>query len=247
VHTVQGIHCPSLTRPWTAATNVIGKVVKGFMDPEYVLRVRPKSLLDSNFWSWGSHFMLRNDDQKVSDNSNLLARLGLYSRSCYDDIKRENAITDNDGSIGSLQVFGTSEELSTAVSNSDAIKRAGVTFRTLQRDELFDVEPLLRQSERRNSLVGGLFSSDDSAGDCRIFTTSLFQLISSHPNCRCLFGHNVTGIESRGASITRIVTDKGDIQCDSLVLATASHTGPLAKLLKLSIPVYPVKVIVLVR
>eukprot|EP01137_Pigoraptor_chileana_P018211 Opistho-2@77346 len=237
-----GILCPSLTRPWTAETNVVGKVLYSWFNPSYFMRVHTPALRDVDFWRWGRLFMFSNGEESVRRNTGHIAALALYSTNCYRSlIAGDAALGTGRPAIGSLQIFATAADIDLAMDRAGPIRDAGVAFSRLSREEVAAFEPVLEESGATNRIAGGLFSADDTTGDCRLFTRALQKRVEAE-GVEVVFGETLLSVATDGKDrITGVVTDKGVRSADVYVLATASQTTPLVRKIGLNIPIYPVK------
>jgi D-amino-acid dehydrogenase len=200
--------------------------------------------MSQEFWKWGTLFLARNGARDVQNNSTILSKLGLFSRKRFEEIAGTHSLGYGNGATGSLQVFKSMGDMDTAIKHSAPIQAGGVEYKFLTTNEaLFAVEPLLSQTLRGSTeVVGGLFSADDTTGDCRSFTADLCEIIRRNVNCEILLDNHVLSIDASKGRVKAVNTTKTRIECDALVLCTASQTSELVKPLGLAVPVYPVKV-----
>ncbi|GGX04432.1 NAD(P)/FAD-dependent oxidoreductase [Streptomyces lomondensis] len=136
---------------------------------------------------------------------------------------------------GQLMAFRTHEAMRRYQAEAAHLERIGHTAIPLSGDELRDLEPALGPQVRTGlrcpqerhvdpaSLVRGL------ADRCRDL------------GVRFLYDHPVTGIDSRGATVTSVLAGGERLTGDVFVLAAGVHTGPLARLAGFPLPVQPGK------
>ena len=108
----------------------------------------------------------------------------------------------------------------------------------LNREELLIKEPAL--SEAQSKLFGGIYCPSDESGSCRDFTLSLVD-ICKKKGAKFHFNTTIQNIENDPSNIKNIITNKGDFQGDKYVLACASYSPIIAKMVGDYLPIYPVK------
>ncbi|MCF8502063.1 MAG: FAD-dependent oxidoreductase, partial [Rhodospirillum sp.] len=93
-------------------------------------------------------------------------------------------------------------------------------------------------------LAGGILAAEDESGDAHLFTRALFEK-ARDLGVTFLGGHAILGLEASletsGRKIIGVVTDKGPLRADQVVLALGSYSPFLARTVGLRLPVYPAK------
>src|SRR6185295_5454114 len=77
-------------------------------------------------------------------------------------------------------------------------------------------------------------------GDCNKFTQGLAAQCAAH-GVRYHYDTKVESVEVAGGKVTGVLTSKGRIAADIIVVALGSFTAPLLKRLAIRVPIYPVK------
>ena len=90
------------------------------------------------------------------------------------------------------------------------------------------------------SLAGGLYFPRDEVGDCNKFTQGLAAACAA-AGATYHYGTAVQRLETAGGRVTGVVTDKGRIAADRVVVAMGSFTAPLLRGIGVDVPIYPVK------
>jgi D-amino-acid dehydrogenase len=128
--------------------------------------------------------------------------------------------------------------MDSALRASALYRRLGVDCTALDPDGVLTVEPALRPI--REKISGGVHYPGDGSGDALKFTQALAARASAL-GVDFKFGHGITGFARAGDRVTAAVTDQGQIEGESFVLALGSFSSPLARSLGLSLPIYPAK------
>jgi D-amino-acid dehydrogenase len=100
------------------------------------------------------------------------------------------------------------------------------------------VEPAFESS--RAPVAGGLYCPDDEQGDSNKFTCGLAERLKAR-GVEFRFSTTVTGFETSGEKIEKVVTDNDAIVADNVVLALGSYSPIVGRKLGLRLPVYPIK------
>ena len=101
-----------------------------------------------------------------------------------------------------------------------------------------EIEPALKDT--RPTLAGALYFARDEVGDCNKFTQGL-AAAGAAKGVKLRFGETVQRIETEGGRVTGVVTDKGRIAADTVVVAMGSFSAPLLARNGIRVPIYPVK------
>jgi D-amino-acid dehydrogenase len=121
---------------------------------------------------------------------------------------------------------------------SARLKQFGVPHAVLDRAATLEREPALAQVG--DQLAGSVLYPDDEYGDAHAFTCALAALGAAR-GIAWRYGEAVEGIETEGGRFAALRTDRGRVEADALLLATAAWTPALARPLGLRIWINPVK------
>ncbi|MGY3353591.1 glycine/D-amino acid oxidase-like deaminating enzyme [Bradyrhizobium sp. GM0.4] len=139
---------------------------------------------------------------------------------------------------GTLQLFRTQQQLDASAKDVKALAADGVPFEVLDRDGCVRVEPAL--SHVRDRTVGGLLTPKDETGDCFKFTNALEQKAAAM-GVDFRYGHFINGLDIEAGRVRGVITDRGAIHSDAVVVALGSYSPLLLKKIGIKLPVYPVK------
>ena len=221
--------------PW-AAPGIPMKAVKWLMMKHAPLILRPR--VDWAMLSW-LVAMLRNcTSARYAINKSRMLRIADYSRTSLEALRQETGIAYDQRMQGTLQLFRTEAQLAASAKDVKALKADGIPCEVLDPEGCIRQEPALAHA--RDKIVGGLLTPLDETGDCFKFTNALAALAAER-GVDFRWGETIRRLEVSGGTVTGVVTDKGTVQADAVVVALGSFSPFLLKPLGISLPVYPVK------
>jgi D-amino-acid dehydrogenase len=206
----------------------------GREDAPFLLRARAFPEL----WRWGLSFLANCREARWRANTEAVLRLALYSRDALDALAMTTGIAHDRCDRGSLRVYRDPAALAHDLDLAAMYGKLGLPAQKLDPGEVAAIEPALEPI--REQLAGGIFYAGDRSGDCHEFTRSLADILAGM-GARFRFGANVVGWRMRSRSIDAAVTAEGEVDGDVFVLACASDSVPLAALLGVRLPIFPVK------
>jgi D-amino-acid dehydrogenase len=101
-----------------------------------------------------------------------------------------------------------------------------------------ELDPALKDT--KSTLAGGLYFARDEVGDSNKFTQGLAAACAAR-GVHCRFGETVQKIETSNGRVQAVVTDKGRILAETVVVAMGSFTAPMLAKNGIRVPIYPVK------
>jgi D-amino-acid dehydrogenase len=195
-------------------------------------------LADWAMWRWGLA-MLANCNARAYDvNKSRMLRLAEYSRDCLRQLRADTGIAYDERTQGTLQLFRTPKQLDATGADIDILRRFGVPFEVLDRDDCLRHEPALARV--RDKLAGGLRLPGDETGDCFQFTRQLAAM-ATEAGVQFRYGASVRQLAVAGGRIDGVAVSSGAVIADAYVLALGSYSPLLVRPLGLALPVYPVK------
>ncbi len=221
--------------PW-AAPGIPMKAIKWVMMEHAPLILRLK--LDTAMISW-LFKMLRNcTASRYAINKSRMLRIADYSRESFAQIRQETGIQYDHQMLGTLQLFRTEAQLEASAKDVKALKADGIPCEILDPAGCIAVEPALAHAKDR--IVGGLRTPLDETGDCFKFTNALAALCAEK-GVTFRWGETIRHIETENGRATGVVTDKGTVKADAVVVSLGSFSPQMVKPLGISLPVYPIK------
>ncbi len=221
--------------PW-AAPGIPQKAVKWLFMEHAPLILRPK--VDGAMLSWLLKMLSNCTSGRYAINKSRMLRLADYSRLSLAALRDETGIAYDEGMRGTLQLFRTQQQLDASAKDVKALAADGIPYEVLDRDGCIEAEPALAHA--RDKFVGGLLTPRDETGDCYKFATALATK-AVELGVRFQYATTVHGLDIEGSHIRGVMTDKGKLNADAVVVALGSFSASLLKPLGIKLPVYPVK------
>ena len=226
---------PGYSAPW-AGPGVPVKAIKWLLMQHGPLVVRPA--LDPYMWSWLVKMLRNCTANQYAVNKARMVPIAEYARDCLRDLRASTAISYDERSQGTLQLFRTEKQLNGTGGDVEVLKQFGVPYEVLDPAGCIAVEPAL--AKVKGKFVGGLRLPGDETGDCQMFTERL----ASHTAGRGVAFKFDTTIEKmliEGGKVAGVRTSAGLMTADAYVMALGSYAPIMLRTIGISIPVYPVK------
>lgn len=221
--------------PW-AAPGIPQKALKWIFMEHAPLILRPK--LDGPMLSWMLKMLMNCTSERYAINKSRMLRLADYSRLALAEVRTETNVDYDQRMQGTLQLFRTQAQLDASAKDVKALAADGIPFEVLDPEGCIKVEPAL--AHVRHKIVGGLLTPKDETGDCFKFTNILADKATGM-GVRFQWGVNIKGLDVQGGEAKGVVTDRGTIASDAVVVALGSYSPLLVKPHGINLPVYPVK------
>ncbi|WP_019646345.1 D-amino acid dehydrogenase [Novispirillum itersonii] len=221
--------------PW-AAPGIPMKAVKWLMMEHAPLILRPK--VDGAMIRWLVQMLSNCTSSRYAINKSRMLRLADYARQSLADLRAETGLTYDERMKGTLQLFRTQAQLDASAKDVKALKADGIPCELLDPDACIRVEPALARV--RHKIVGGLQTPLDETGDCFKFTNNLARLAEGK-GVTFRWNEEIRRIETLGDRVTGVVTDKGTLKADAVVVALGSWSPMMLAEHAIRLPVYPVK------
>jgi D-amino-acid dehydrogenase len=221
--------------PW-AAPGTPWKALKwlGRYDAPLLFHVR----WDPALFAWLARFLANCTATAVRRNIERALRLALYSRRQLVLLRAETGLHYDELTHGILHIFRSRADYEAALPQVELMNRLGCTREVMDAAGCVSIEPAL--ADVAATLIGGVFSPDDESGDAHKFARGLASLVAVR-GVRFRFATAVTGFETAGRRIERLITSDGPIKGEAYVLAGGSYSPLLTRPLGLRLPVYPAK------
>lgn len=223
-----GLITPSHLVPM-AAPGVMSGVVRGMIRRTGPVTVRPS--LDPSYLRWMVRFA-RNCTSRAADAGAIVLRaLGFLSADLAVEWIERDGIDCGYRQLGLLYVYGDPAAFAAAQHEADTMERHGVTIERYDAAEVREQEPALDEG-----VIGGFRCVDDAGLDPARFMSGVVSVLSERgvvfvPHTGLLdFG-------TSGGAVDRLVTSRGDLAADEVVIATGAWTPGVASLLGESVPV----------
>lgn len=226
----------SHAEPW-ANPHVFPLLFKWMWMDDAPLVLRPRA--DAEMMKWGLRFLYNCLPARAQRHSEVLWRLGKYSKETMEDVMADTGIDFHYLDKGILHVFSSQESFEHACKQSEYQNTLGCNERELSVEECFRMEPSLQYSAKK--LYGGIHAPIDASGDIHIFTKRLAALCTERYGARFDYNVQVLGLEKEAGRITRVATSMGDVRADAYVMALGSYSPIYLRQVGIGVPVYPMK------
>ena len=242
-----GVIAPGYVTPW-AAPGMPGKILKYLFKPASPLIFRPT--LDAAQWRWIARWLRECEFERFRVNKQRMQRIAYYSRACLHAFRARHPF-DYGASRGYLQLLRGAFDVEMVQPALKVLRDAGIAFRELDAAGCTAIEPGLRWA--RQAPVGGIYLSDDEAGDCARFTRELRALCEANgvtfrfrTEVRAL---DVAGGKVHGVRIAATNERAGSdgtarntaLAADAIVVALGVDSAGLLQPHGIGVPLYPVK------
>ena len=221
--------------PW-AAPGIPMKAIKWLFMHHAPLILRPK--VDGAMLSWLVKMLSNCTSERYAINKSRMLRLADYSRISLAQLREETGIAYDERMQGTLQLFRTQQQLDASAKDVKALAADGIPYEVLDPEGCVGVEPALRHV--RGKIVGGLLTPKDETGDCFKFTNALAAK-AIELGVKFQYGTTIKGLDVQGEQARAVMTDRGRLNADAIVVALGSYSPLLLKPLGISLSVYPVK------
>ncbi len=229
--------------PW-ASPKAPWKVLQWLGEEDAPLLFRLK--LDWAQWRWGLHFLQECTPQRARKNLQNLVRLGLFSRTCLQQLRVATELHYDELSRGILHYYTDEAEFNSAVKAAAVMRDAGLERNVKSPAECVQIEPALRHTLR--PIVGGTYTASDESGDAMKFTMALaakcaeagveFRYQTEVKALLCAAdGIEGVSVQFENEGVSRLDT----LQADAYVVCMGSYSSLLLKDIGLALDVYPAK------
>jgi D-amino-acid dehydrogenase len=227
----------SHAEPWANWSNVL-KGIKWMSNPSAPLLLRPR--IDIDMYKWIFKFMLNCSKSNIDRNTHALLNLAFYSRKVMHSLNEEVKIDFNYTQKGILHIFRKKEEVKDMQDYITKLAKMEpfLKHEMLNRRKCIELDPALENLMRKRS--GGVLCHNDELGDIYEFCKGL------ESECKKLgvvFKYNteMQGFNTAGHVVQSVITDKGDIECNSFVMCTGAYSAHFLRPIGIDLPVYPMK------
>ena len=211
-------------------------LLKSLWRNDQALRLKPS--LDPAFLKWMWKFWGECNAERAALNTRRKVRLCNYSQSVFHETRKATNVKFDANGGGILYLFRSAAAFEAANRKADVLRAEGAVINVLDRDGIGGKDPAL--SDRKEQFAGALHAANDETGDCRIFARNLVSWLEDN-GVAFRWNTGVSGFETEGGRISAVVTDKGKLAADIIVLSLGVYSPHLARQLGIDLPIYPVK------
>lgn len=216
-----------------AAPGMISQGIKWMFNSKSPFYVKPS--LNWDLLSWGLKFMKSAKAQNVEAAAPYLLNLNLYSRSLFEELKKEPGFDFALENKGILMYYKTEKVGEEEIHLAEKAREMGLDAVALSKAEVQALEP-----ETELDILGAVHYRCDA----HLYPNKLIlQLLEWLRTAGVTFQTNspVEKIITSGNKIQKVVTSKGELKGDIVVMAGGSWLPQLSRMAGLTIPLMPGK------
>ena len=200
------------------------------------LKIRPQ--LDLHQWRWVLQFLAACNTATSQSTTASLLQLALESRQGFDAMLAKEQLAVDFSSTGKLVLFSCSATFAAAQKQMRLQREMGSVQEAVSASRCIEIEPALASYQQ--SITGAIYTPGECAADCQK-TCDALQALLARCGVRFLLGTPIDRIFVSGSKVVAINTPQGDIQADQYVMALGAASAPMARLLGVNLPIYPLK------
>lgn len=209
------------------------KSFKWMLDPESPLYIQPR--LDPAYLRWLLGFLMASRRAKFERGAAALVELCRASVDLWENVARQSTEPFGFERHGLLAVYESASSLEGARGQIDLVAKSGVRVERWTADEVREREPAVVGTQ-----VGGIFYPDDA--HCEPYRAVMALAAQAAAlGVRFVERTEVFGVSSPGAGPRELITTRGAVRADRVVLAAGSWSEDLGKLFDLRIPILGAK------
>lgn len=226
--------------PW-ANPNVFPKLFKWAFQEDAPLVLRPS--LDPHMMRWGLLFLMNCLPSRARANSEVMLRLGLYSKQKMAELIADTKVEFHHLAKGVLHVYANQKTFDAARRQAEFQHSLGCEEVVLSREETFTLEPTLANATQ--PLIGGIHAPIDESGDIHLYTKNLAEYCAKKYKVEFQFNKAIRRIHKTGDLISHIEM-QGETPSylsgfDAYVMAMGAPSAIYLRQLGLYVPIYPMK------
>ena len=211
-----------------SSPGIINQGLKWMLNPESPFYIKPR--LNRDLMKWGWLFKKASTQKRVDAAAPVLNELTVRSQRLYEIMIADEGIEAGYENQGLLMVCQTKEALHHEIEAAKLANSFGLDAGPISREEVERMEP-----DVQYNMAGAVYFGCDSWLTPQVFMKALKQKLDE----RGVTIHYNTTVEKlvlQGASIDRVITNKGEFFGDEYVMAAGSWTPEILKQIKVNIP-----------
>lgn len=226
-----GLIVPGHSMP-LATPGIIAKGIRWLLNPESPFYIKLRFDLDLFYWLWEFRQACR--VERMSKSMAYLCELNAASRAFFDRLAEEG-VTFFFEKKGLLIVCRTKSALGSLIEEAKNKEKLNIPVNILDKEEILKMEPALK-----TDIAGGLFFPQDAHIDCRQFLQAVAEKAEAK-GVKIMTQTEVIAWEKENKKIKKVITTRGDIEADQIVLAAGAWSPSLVKELGLKLLVQSAK------
>ncbi len=217
-----------------AAPGVVSSALKWMFDPARS-PFGMKASLNPNYLIWLLKFVFACSESNVRKNVKPLYDLGEQSAKNFARMIEEEKFDCAYQQKGLLHLFKTEKAFHEAQREGEFMQKHGVPVSAYGKDKIHQVEPAARED-----VLGGVHFTGDACLNPAVFLRLLSERVKAL-GAEMTEHTSAAGFESANGRIAKVKTSAGDFEAAQVVLAAGALTPPLARDVKINIPIQPAR------
>ena len=194
---------------------------------------------DMHQWLWGLQFLRECTPARTRHNIGQIVRLGTYSRSVLQQLRRDTGIQYHQRTQGILHFYTNQKEFDGTLGPAEQMRQLGCDRQVISADEAVRIEPAL--AHIRPQLAGATFTAEDESGDANAFTRELAQLCAA-AGVQFRMGCHVQALREVDGRIDHVEVTNEEGRFERIPGAQfVLAMGSFSPLLAIALPIYPAK------
>ncbi|MGG9963205.1 NAD(P)/FAD-dependent oxidoreductase [Ferruginibacter sp. SUN106] len=216
-----------------ASPGIISQGLKWMLSPTSPFYIKPRLNLD--LMQWGYHFWKSSNAATVEKNSPHLNNILQLSRKLINDLRNDIGNTFDMEEIGCLMMCKQQKTLDHEFHMADDAEMLGLKVERLVKEDVQKLEPNVEVN-----VAGAVLFKDDCHFNPGKMMVALKDYLDSK-GVQFKLNTTVTGFEKAAKKITAVITDKGKITCDEVIVATGSWLPEVVKMMGIKLLLQPGK------
>lgn len=204
-----------------AAPGMITKGLKWMLNPASPFYVKPR--LDSDFLKWAWAFKKSATHKKVRESMKVIRDINVWSRELYQEMKDSGDFDFHYEHKGLLMAYQDEKYGEEEWEVGLKAKSLGLKVEHLSQKQVLELQP-----DANLNVKGAVYYHSDAHTTPHDFMRDMLRYLKSQ-GVEILANEEVMDIEVANKSITKLITDKREIQADEFVLAAGSWSPLLSK------------------
>ncbi|MGF2410862.1 NAD(P)/FAD-dependent oxidoreductase [Ferruginibacter sp.] len=216
-----------------ASPGIISQGLKWMLSSTSPFYIKPR--LNADLMQWGYHFWKSSTAANVEKNAPHLNNILQLSRKLVNDLRTDIGDNFEMETIGCLMMCKQQKTLDHEFHLADEAEMLGLKVERLVKHEVQQLEPNVEIN-----VAGAVLFKDDCHFNPGKMMISLKNYLEAK-GVKFQLHSTVTGFEKANKKVAAVITDKGKINCDEVVIATGSWLPAVAKMLGIKLLLQPGK------
>lgn len=204
-----------------ASPGIITKGLKWMLNPASPFYVKPR--LESDFLRWAWAFKRSANKKKVAESIPVIKDINILSRELYQMMKDSNEFDFHHEHKGLIMAYQTEKAGEEEWEVGQKAMELGLKVENLSAKQVAELEP-----KANLNVKGAIFYHCDAHMTPHAFMKEFLAYLKS-VGVEILAEEEVKDIEVSGDKISKIITDKRELEADEFVMAAGSWTPLLTK------------------